>query len=109
MVGPLPGNPFAREVIVDAGDHYATGRFTWLPPRVTFAPARRAKNHRRSEIAPATATARPIRDFLVWSRFPYWTVEKTPAGTRVGAADMRFPDAEGVRGATFSGSTILPP
>ena len=109
MVGPLPANPFAREVIVDAGDHYATGRFTWLPPRVTFLPGQKAKNDRRPEVAAARSSARSIRDFLVWSRFPYWTLTPTRDGTRVEAVDMRFPDAEGTRGANFRGRAIIRP
>src|SRR4051794_29531306 len=32
MVGPLPLTPLTRVVIVDAGDHYETGRFSWLSP-----------------------------------------------------------------------------
>jgi inner membrane protein len=107
MVGPRPANPFAREVIVDAGDDYVSGNFTWLPPRVTFAPERIAKNDRRPEVAAATASARQIRDFLVWSRFPFWTMEKAPDGTRVSALDMRFRDAAGATGATFAGRTVI--
>jgi inner membrane protein len=108
MVGPRPGNPFAREVIVDDGDHYLTGDFSWLPPRVTFSPTRRPKNDRRREVAVATQS-REVRDFLVWSRFPAWTFEKTSAGIRVEATDMRFPDAEGASGATFAGRTVIRP
>jgi hypothetical protein len=75
---------------------------------VTFAPAQRPKNDRRPEVALARG-AGPIQDFLVWSRFPYWTVTRTPTGAHVEAADMRFPDAEGARGANFRGDAIIRP
>ena len=43
---------------------------------------------------PQVAAARRdnnIRAFLVWARFPFWTIEPTPAGTRVTVSDMRLP------------------
>src|SRR5438105_810056 len=36
MVGPMPVTPFRRQVIIDAGDHYETGTFTWAPRSVRF-------------------------------------------------------------------------
>ena len=41
-----------------------------------------------------------IRGFLVWSRFPFWTVEDTEAGRLVTVRDMRF-------GERFSSSAIV--
>jgi inner membrane protein len=89
MVGPVPVTPFERAVIVDAGDHYETGTFTWLPTRVTFNPTVVPKNDQ----APAVIAAREdpiVKGFLVWSRFPYWTIQPEPDGTRVTVRDMRF-------------------
>jgi len=31
-----------------------------------------------------------VRGFLVWSRFPYWTFDRTPEGAQVTVGDMRF-------------------
>ncbi len=95
MVGPAPVTPFRREVIVDAGTYYATGTFTWLPPRVTFDPLVVPKN----DGAPPVARAREVpsvRGFLVWSRFPFWTLAQTDAGTRVTVGDMRFVGRRGL-------------
>ena len=102
MVGPQPATPLRRAVIVDAGDHYDSGTFTWWPTRVTFDPASVPKNDDRPEVALARE-APNVRAFLVWSRFPFWTLEAAPGGTRVTVADMRFM-ATGVR---FSASTIV--
>ena len=110
MVGPLPMTPLQRAVIVDAGDHYDSGTFNWFPldsargrpTRVTFDPAAVPKNDDRPEVAIARQ-APNVRAFLVWSRFPFWTLEPVAGGTRVTVADMRFM-AGGVR---FSATTIV--
>lgn len=103
MVGPLPITPFQRSVIIDAGDHYETGSLTWWPWRVSFDLAMVAKNDDRPEVALARE-APDVRAFLVWSRFPFWTVEPAPGGTRVTVADMRFMAG----GARFSATTVVP-
>ncbi|MDA1095590.1 MAG: metal-dependent hydrolase [Acidobacteria bacterium] len=36
MVGPVPVNPFRRDIVVDAGDRYETGTFAWFPTGVRF-------------------------------------------------------------------------
>ena len=38
MVGPLTITPFTRTVIVDAGDHYETGTFSWWSASLSFDP-----------------------------------------------------------------------
>jgi inner membrane protein len=89
MVGPLPVTPFERQVVVDAGAYYETGTFQWLPTRVTFDAAVVPKNDSDPRVACARE-APHIRGFLVWSRFPFWTLEPAPEGTRVTVGDMRF-------------------
>jgi inner membrane protein len=89
MVGPVPVTPFRREVIVDAGTHYETGTLDWFPMKVRFDPAVVPKNALDRRVAQARE-APPIRAFLVWSRFPFWTLEATSDGTRVSVGDMRF-------------------
>src|SRR5512134_1561461 len=71
MVGPSPITPFRKDVIVDAGDRYERGSFSWLPRRVAFDRRAVAKN----DADPRVAQARRDRDvaaILVWSRFPYY-------------------------------------
>jgi inner membrane protein len=98
MVGPLPVVPFAREVIVDAGDHYVTGRFSW-PPAALQLGATIPKHHDEPEVARAREAVN-VHGFLVWSRFPYWQVQPVPSGTRVTVHDMRFGDR-------FAASTVV--
>jgi inner membrane protein len=104
MVGPSPVNPFERTIIVDAGDHYETGTFSWLPRRVAFDRAVVPKNDRDPRVALARG-APHVRAFLVWSRFPFWVLEPANGGTRVSVGDMRFAGQNAVR---FTQSTIVP-
>jgi inner membrane protein len=104
MVGPAPLVPFAHDVIVDAGDHYVAGRFTWASS-VRFSPDRVAKNADAPEVGSARASSAAVRGHLVWSRFPYWTLQPMEDGTRVKVGDMRF---GGRGGARFSPSTVVP-
>jgi hypothetical protein len=99
MVGPVPLSPFRRTVIVDAGDHYETGTFSW-PATVTYAPRLVAKNRDAPGVADARRAPR-IRAFLVWARFPYWDVQQVPDGWRVTVKDMRFGDR-------FSAEAVVP-
>jgi inner membrane protein len=102
MVGPLPVWPFSRQVIVDAGDHYQYGVFSWGRRAVTFAPEKIPKNSDSTDVALAQRDDN-IRAFLVWSRFPFWTVEPAPGGTKVTVSDMRFAGRTG-----FFASTTVP-
>jgi inner membrane protein len=89
MVGPVLINPFRKVVIVDGGDHYRRGTFTWLPRGLALDPASVPKHDRD----PAVAQARndpAFRAILVWSRFPYYELTRAPDGIRVMLADLRF-------------------
>ena len=59
------------------------------------------KNDERPEVT-AAREAPTVRAFLVWSRFPSWTLEPVPGGTLVTVTDMRFM----ATGGRFSASTI---
>ena len=89
MVGPLPITPFRRLVIVDTGEAYATGEFDWFPARVQFDRATVPKNADAPQVL--TARAHPVIEaFLIWSRFPFWTLSPVAEGTEVTVGDMRF-------------------
>jgi inner membrane protein len=103
MVGPRPVTPITRDVIIDAGDHYERGTFTW-PSRLELSPEHVPKNDRPPEVAAARSDPQ-VRGLLVWSRFPYWTLQPAEGGTLVTLSDMRFM----ARGGQFSASTTVPP
>ena len=89
MVGPVAITPFRKTVIVDAGDHYVEGTFSWLPARVSFEPGVTPKQ----DSVPAVAAARldpDVAGILVWSRFPFWEIREIEGGTEARVRDMRF-------------------
>jgi inner membrane protein len=106
MVGPLPFTPLTRQVIVDAGDRYETGTFTWWPTAVTFDRDPVIKNVGHPLVKKARDQAPQIRDFLVWARFPFWTITPENDGTRVTVGDVRFM-SRSIRRANFQTSTVV--
>lgn len=103
MVGPVPVTPFRRQIVVDNGLGYETGTFEWLPTRITFDPAVVPKNDTDPRVARARE-APHIAGFLVWARFPFWTLEPAAGGTRVTVGDMRF---AGQMPARFTTSAVV--
>jgi inner membrane protein len=101
MAGPVAITPFRRQVIVDSGPVYETATLNLLSRRLTFE-AVVPKNDTDPRVARARE-APHIRAFLVWSRFPFWTIEETSEGTRVSVSDMRFAG----RGAPFVQSVLI--
>ena len=106
MVGPMPITPLRRQVIIDAGDRYETGTFTWQPRDVRFDSGAVPKNSSDPRVAVARE-APNIHAFLVWSRFPFWTLEPVPGGTRVTVGDMRFVGGPGLAARNFTQSMIV--
>ena len=97
MVGPVPVNPFERQVIVDAGSVYRTGTFSWTSSRLRLDPRIVAKNDGHPEVA-AARNESAIRAFLVWSRFPvYEMAPDQDGGVVVSVGDMRFADLGALR------------
>lgn len=84
MVGPVFASPFHKQVIVDDGETYHAGRFSWLSRGVDFE-ERVPKNEQTTAAAVAQRDAF-VRAVLVWARFPYYTIERG----RVTLSDMRF-------------------
>jgi inner membrane protein len=105
MVGPVPFTPFARVVIVDAGDHYETGLFRWWSMSVGFDPDPIPKNAGHPLVKKARSES-SVREFLVWARFPFWTITQEKGGTRVNVGDVRFM-SQSIRRANFTASTVV--
>ena len=95
MVTPVFGNPLRREVIVDVGERYEKG-FLWFDPLPHFRPAGYGVPTNLADPAVVHATEHPrIQAFLMWSRFPFFVVERTAAGTRVFVNDYRYSGPSG--------------
>lgn len=90
MVGPMPLTPFSRAVIVDSGEAYATGTFSWFSRSATFDRTVVPKNDQHPAVRTAVAGDPRFRAVLIWARFPYYHVEATAQGDVVTLRDLRF-------------------
>jgi inner membrane protein len=107
MVGPVPITPFHRAVIVDAGDAYHIGDFSWLPERTAFDRIVTP----RLDAHPAVARAREhpdVRAVLSWARFPYYEITPVAEGIRVTVRDMRFGSRLGFGARVGEVSVVVP-
>lgn len=92
MVTPVLANPFLREVIIDAGDRYERG-FVWFEPTPRFRPAGFGVDKGLRDPAANRAMLTPIaQQYLMWSRFPFFVVDRTGGRTRVFLSDYRYSD-----------------
>ena len=90
MVTPVFVNPTRREVLVDTGDRYEKG-VLWFEPAPHFRPLGYGVNTNLTapEALQAAETPR-FRAYLTWSRFPFFVIDRTAAGTRVFLNDYRY-------------------
>jgi inner membrane protein len=92
MAGPLPANPFVRDVIVLTPGQYEFVEVNWLagpvgPFRVSHPPVTRDMSHPAVQ---AALKAPRIRGFSNWLRFPTHQLEQTEGGYRVVIQDVRY-------------------
>jgi len=103
MYQPLPAQPHRGSLIVATREAYTFGTFRWFARngRVTFMPDPIARGDwTASEVGRAMEDS-SVRDYLVWSRFPFVRTEQTPEGTAVYFGDARFtngPSSGALRG-----------
>ncbi len=90
MVTPVFANPFAREVLIDMGDRYEKG-FVWFDPRPHFRPAGYGISTNLADPAAlAAASTERGRQYLGWSRFPFFVVERLEDRALVHVNDARY-------------------
>lgn len=98
MAGPVAVTPFLRHVVVEQGDAYRTATFRWLAdPHIDPASVRVWPARRPAHPAAAAAAATPDgRRFLVWARYPAFTIDSGGTGTTVHIVDLRYANRPGV-------------
>ena len=92
MAAPLPANPFLRDVIVLAPEHYEFVEVDWLAReegrfRISHAPMPRDMTH---PVVEAALSAPQVQGFANWLRFPTYQLERTEGGYRVVLQDVRY-------------------
>ncbi len=93
MVGPVPADPLAGQVIVKTDEAYWTGDFRWTDaPRVKWADAPLPRLHRSPEVIQAARSHPEAVRYLTWARFPLFEVEDKGEreGWRVRIRDVRY-------------------
>ena len=103
MVGPTAANPFAGAVVVVTPEWYHLGEWRWFArPRLRLnpQPIERRANDPRTAAASRTPAA---RDYLTWSRYPYFEIE--PAGDGEDGYIVRLRDAR-YRGLGLEGPDV---
>jgi len=113
MVGPVPASPIRREILGRSGDRLIRGTHSWVSrPRAELSPGPAVSARTvgagiaLEEVDRALAAARAlsdVEDFLLWSRFPFVSIDRTGDGYRVHFGDARY---FGLTGGSLSGIDV---
>lgn len=92
MAGPLPANPFTRDVIALAPGRYEFVEVDWLAGGAERLRISHPSLPREAPgpIVQAALAAPQVRGFAHWMRFPTWRVEEQASGYRVVLQDVRY-------------------
>ena len=90
MMGPAPGSPFLKNVVLADDRHYHRLAFDWLGrERITpLGPETAIGDDHPAATAALAAPA--VRGLATWTRLPVFEVEPTADGYRVRVGDLRF-------------------
>jgi inner membrane protein len=106
MVSASFAHPLRRRVLLEEGGRYHYGVLT-LGPTSRLALTRVIETQISTPEAIAAAATPEGRRFLVWSRFPFYVVERRTEGTLVRIADARY--SLGRRGGDWASVEVLLP
>jgi inner membrane protein len=91
MVGPAAANPFAGTVVAATPDAYLLGEWRWFAaPRLRLAPEWIERRRADDPVVAAASRTAAARDYLTWSRYPYFEVEQAERGYVVHLRDARY-------------------
>ncbi|HVG62091.1 MAG TPA: metal-dependent hydrolase [Hyalangium sp.] len=92
MAGPLPANPFLRDVILLLPGRYEFVEVDWLAGDAERFRISHPSLPREAPdpIVQAALEAPQVRGFVNWLRFPTWRVEEQASGYRVVLQDVRY-------------------
>ncbi|HSN84406.1 MAG TPA: metal-dependent hydrolase [Polyangiales bacterium] len=90
MAGPLPANPFVRDVIAVTPEGYRFYGLDWLRGGALTETHPPLAGDERGPVVQAALDSEKVRGFRKWMRFPSYEVEKLPGGYRVTIRDVRY-------------------
>lgn len=90
MVQPLAVNPFVRRVVVQDPDVYRFGTLRFLPTPSYEPLALSLRNYPWHPAAAAAVRGPKPRQFMSWSRFPFYVLEERDSVTIVHIGDARY-------------------
>lgn len=94
MIGPAPANPFRGSVVASTPNAYYVGEWRWLErPRLDLSEDVIHRLPADDPVVAAAGQTPDARQFLIWSRYPYFEVESSDAGYVVRIRDARYADA----------------
>ncbi len=96
MIGPVPANPFYREVIAVSATHYYGLRVPIFDHNAIEQRFQRVPLPKIDPIIKSALSNPEIRGFVNWMRFPVYDVQEVSQGYRVLIRDLRYvrPDQE---------------
>ena len=91
MAGPLPVNPFVRDIIVIDADHYHFLELNWLRANPIRIGGQAIERGARGPVVKAALAAPSVQGIQQWLRFPAYSVEEFADGYQVMISDVRYP------------------
>lgn len=89
LVGPLPVDSLSWDVLIQTGDHYRYGTWSWWDRSLELSD-RRLPVAQQSELWDPASRDPAIAGFISWVRYPWIDVEQVEGGTRVYILDARY-------------------
>lgn len=96
MAGPLPANPFVRDIIVVDESHYHFLELNWLRQDRVRVSGNSVPRGPTGPVIEAAVSAPHIQGAMTWMRFPAYVVEPLEDGFRVTIRDMRYARLDGL-------------
>lgn len=96
MAGPVPANPFVRDVIVVDADHYHFLEVNWLRQETITVSSPAVDRRPPDRIVEAALAAPSVQGVRQWLRFPAYTVDELTDGYRVLIQDVRYSRRRGL-------------
>src|SRR5687767_10952663 len=88
MVGPVPVNPFRRDVLREVGERYERGRLAFGPTPLYTPDGIIDRGRDAPGVAAASVSPDGVK-FLTWARFPFFHVDPVGDSLRVRMSDAR--------------------